>query len=899
MANNLDTILGSENNIQTSLFELSDIYFPNVLPDTLKTGLFGYINEIYTHGLKQNIYHTNVLYNEYFFNTASFPASIYNKAVDYDLVFSNSKPSRATIQLALKISELDNYKNTDDIYTIRRNKTKVLLGEFSFILPYDLIINIDYSSTDIPRVLAYYDVVNCQRINEDIESLYKNSYVVLSNISKIDNEYYLYVILDIFQLSVEENIQNINIVRLSDQIYFDVNYSDQLVNFYSEYYFPSNSNNLIVLDKFISDYNIGNSTEYCFFNYLDENSYRIYFTGDGFNPKSNSKIVTYTYSSKGSLGNFNYTGNIAIELEDNLTYIVNIYNKLYPSGGFDRSSLLDMKKELFKSIKKVNTLNTDDDLKEYFNYLCESTFNTNSIMKFIKIQDDILKREYGVYLTIFDDNNIPFSSNSVDITFNNKLDFTTAINNTIGLNDIIVYDSTNKKYRMLDISENYLDFKYRYTSPFLIKIREYGNNIYRLKYYNTYLDNNYSLYLKEKTTLTTDYYILNNIHIYRDSYYNNHIDFKCVLNTNVVLGHSDIHVRLNKIKIVAVLRDYNNKSIQGFFNLSYNETLSKLEDKYIYNSRLNGFNDIFVGELYNLNNVLHSPITGLLHDINIPEELILELIIIDNDPSIGEVFPSNNIVSSESTARQLENILFNNNDFFAASYVLDLNETKILFQSLNHIINSTVYQKDIISTQPPYEVIDTKYIFDRVPLLSLETFRLNDRKTLFSQQIINYSNKIFNSIENLCNSTSVNLKFFNTYGVSKLYMSDADDSSINNTVDLSLSFIIRLNVQYSDILENKIKDFILKYIRDNNSINNNELIKSNLVTAIENEFVEVKSAVFNKINESDSILSVKPKYSSDIINTVYMGIVPEYLYVGYDRNEDGSISTPKIEIIYK
>ena len=902
MATNLDTILGSENNIQTSLFELSDIYFPNVLPDTLKTGLFGYINEIYAHGFKQNIYHTNVLYNEYFFNTASFPATIYNKAVDYDLIFSNSKPSKATIQLAFKISELDIYK-TNNRYLLKRNTTKMFLGGFQFLLPYDVSIILEYTNINIPEVLVEYDITNCPRVNEDIELLYKDNYKILSSVSKVDDEWYLYMVLDIFQLTVEENIQNINIVRLNDQIYFDINYSDQLVDFYTEYYYPSNISDPIILDKFISDYNVGVSNNYCFFNYLDENSYRIYFTANGFSPNSNSKLITYTYSSKGQEGNFNYTGGIGVELENNLTYIVSIYNNFYPSGGSDRSSLLDMKKELFKSIKKVNTLNSDDDLKEYFNYLCSSTFNNNSVMEFIKIQDDIMKREYGVYLTIFDENNIPYSSNSVDISFNNILEFTTDINNTITLNTVIVYDNNISRYRILQDSEDYLDYEYRYTSPFLIKIKEYDNNIYRLRYYNTYLDNNYSLYLKEKTTLTTDFYILKTLSIYRDSYYNNSVNFKCILNTNI----ENTPIRLNRIKIIAVLKDINDTML-GFFKLTYNQALSALKNTIIYDCTLNGFDDVFIDDLYNLNNILFSTTSGLLHEVNIPEDLKLELILIDNDPSlvlpdtivddlgatitnpnrIGK-FPSDSIVSSEATARDntLKNHIFESEDFFAASYVLDTEKTKIIFQSLNHIIDSRVYEKN------------NKFIFDRVPLLSLETYRLNSRKTIFSQQLINYSNKVLGSIKNLCNNTSINLKFFNTYGVSKLYTTSDNFSSIDNRVDLKLSFIIRLNVQYSDKLEKKIKDFILQYIRENNSYSYNELIKSNLVTVIENEFIEVKSVVFNKINNSTSLLSVKPKYSKDTINTKYVSIVPEYLYVGFDRNSTGIINTPKIEIIYQ
>ena len=901
MATNLDTILGSENNIQDDLFELSKTYFPDVLPDTLKTGLFGYINEISAHSSKQNIYHTNVIYNEYFFNTASFPATIYNKAVDYDLIFSNSKPAKGSIEIAFKISELDQFK-VGNVYTLRRNKTKILLGEFSFLLPYDVSINIHYMQNDpIPKALVEYDIINCHRINEDIELLYKNNSKIAYNISSIDNEYYLYMILDIFQLTVEENRQNINIARLDDQIYFDVNYSDQLVDFYTEYYYPRNSTTPIVLDKFVSDYNIGLSETYNFFNYLDESSYRIYFTKTGFTPKSNSELITYTYSSKGSLGNFRYSGGIGVELENNLTYVISIYNNLYPSGGFDRSSLLDMKKELFRSIKKVNTLNSDNDLEEYFNYLCESTFNTNSVMKFIKLQDDIMRREYGVYLALFDDNNIPFSSNSVNIVFNNITDFTNGINNTIGLNDIIVYDNATSRYRLLNSLENYLDFKYRYTSPFLIKVKQYPNGSYRLKFYNTYLDSIYSLYLKEKTTLTTNYYITNSLNIYRDPIYDNKVTFTCTIDTNITIGVSDVVSRLNRIKLVVVLRDFITNDILGYFNMNYNELVSNTSRKNTYVGILNGFNDIFIDDKYNLSNILYSHETGLLHTVNLPEDLILELIIIDNEPSIqapvlippvldnkGKL-PSVEIVSSEATVREqsLRDLIFNTDDLFIASYILDTKQTKILFQSLNHMINSNIYRKD------------EKYIFDRIPVLSLETYRLNSRKTLFTKQMINYSSKIYDNIKNLCNNTSINLKFFNTYGVSKLYISSDNTSTTNNAVDISLSFIIRLNVQYSEMLEKKIKDFILKYVRENNSVYNNELIKSNLVTALENEFIEIKSAILNKINNSTNILSIKPKYNSDTINTRYVDIVPEYLYIGYDRNSNGTINTPKIEIIYK
>ena len=68
----------------------------------LKAGLFGYFNEIASHEIKNAVFHRNVLYDEHFLNSASFPESIYNFAKLYNVPISTAHPAHMLVELVVR-----------------------------------------------------------------------------------------------------------------------------------------------------------------------------------------------------------------------------------------------------------------------------------------------------------------------------------------------------------------------------------------------------------------------------------------------------------------------------------------------------------------------------------------------------------------------------------------------------------------------------------------------------------------------------------------------------------------------------------------------------------------------------------------------------------------------------
>src|SRR5699024_6869389 len=121
----------------------------------LKAGLFGYINEINAHEIKNAIYHRNVLYDETFLNSASFPSSIYNFAKLYNVPIQMARPSSMNIVLTIRKSDLlempsrevissdfGNEKSLKTYEVVLDKNQEFDIEEFKFLLPYDVVIKI-------------------------------------------------------------------------------------------------------------------------------------------------------------------------------------------------------------------------------------------------------------------------------------------------------------------------------------------------------------------------------------------------------------------------------------------------------------------------------------------------------------------------------------------------------------------------------------------------------------------------------------------------------------------------------------------------------------------------------------------------------------------------------------
>jgi len=153
----------------------------------------------------------------------------------------------------------------------------------------------------------------------------------------------------------------------------------------------------------------------------------------------------------------------------------------------------------------------------------------------------------------------------------------------------------------------------------------------------------------------------------------------------------------------------------------------------------------------------------------------------------------------------------------------------------------------------------------RIPLVSALYF-LNDKLNLdFTRSFESLKNILLSTLNLLENNTSLDLKLFNTYGPSKNYSSD--------TIDISLSLQIKLNVKADALIEYSIKQFIVEFIEKINDNLVKEFALSNLLRELENNFPEISYIRFININGANL-------QNIEELNSIYdKNYVPEFLTV--------------------
>ena len=124
---------------------------------------------------------------------------------------------------------------------------------------------------------------------------------------------------------------------------------------------------------------------------------------------------------------------------------------------------------------------------------------------------------------------------------------------------------------------------------------------------------------------------------------------------------------------------------------------------------------------------------------------------------------------------------------------------------------------------------------------------------------------------NLENNTIIDVKLFNTYGVSKYF--DID------TVDLRLKLTMALNINTNKLLEEEIKVFIAQYIESCNITTEKRFSYSNLVRLLETNFPQIKYIKFFTINGGNIQSMKQVKYLDASLEDLPITYVPEFLNV--------------------
>jgi hypothetical protein len=158
-------------------------------------------------------------------------------------------------------------------------------------------------------------------------------------------------------------------------------------------------------------------------------------------------------------------------------------------------------------------------------------------------------------------------------------------------------------------------------------------------------------------------------------------------------------------------------------------------------------------------------------------------------------------------------------------------------------------------------------VLERVPLVN-GNFYFNDA---YNRDMMATILQVFSAMRDatqlLENNTSLDVKFFNTMGVSRTFTSDI--------VDLRLKFQVKLRSGYSADLDAAIKKAVVALVEKANSALDKRFSTSNMCSALEKSFPDIAYIQLYSVNNANiQNVEVNPNQRTNTVD-----YVPEFLTV--------------------
>lgn len=849
--------------VRPDIYKISDAvnqiqknFMEDVSEDTLTMSTYGYMNEVFSNAIQNGIMMASEWGNEAFPIKTKFEKNILTNAITYDVKNINAVPAQMKIMLGFIESDIQPFFEKDN-FRIAKD-CSIFIGEYEFRLDYDILL----TKTEVngkPVYAARYDI---DRINpiSNITNPYLQPPILLS----INRDDFVFITCTIRQVTEEVIQKKIVSNNILENKTIDFKFTEQLASFDV---IIDEGNKQTYLTPIFEGMPLAGKEKYCYYNYLDKNTIRIKFAKESYQPKLNCEVLINLKNTKGSKGNFIYKEDIIISLTSQRINYRGLNALMKPlsssTNGIDRKSIKDLKEIIPKEILARGSIINNKDLENYFN-----TLDNNNKLKFYRRRDNQIERLYYAYMLVKDSNENVIPTNTINLELKES-DFDSIYDNRCNLNPgaIINYIPGNRgvvvKPDKLDkILEESNSFTY--SSPFTLIVNKNPLSIsYYLNEINRYYDFKFS-YINTNSTMQ---FIGTNLECYKNyiSGKNYKLKVRVVqnmnINKNLIDTDKDGNIISTKIKPALVIHS-------GLYNYYvYGEIVNFEAATYSYDieftldtdNEINRHNQIRINDVY-------------LAGTNIKTHVFLDSKV-DMSVYMFAQFVEEYGIGNAST-------IFPTNDIqgYTLCNIYDTSSQVDLFYNYSSVIKSKVRVF-------PGETGENIYRIEEVPLVRYSY--LNDEERC--NNVIDYVQyrKIYidNALSVIENSFSVDLKYFNTYGPSKMF-NIGYNGELLDKVNLKLTFRLKLFTGSDKYTKDNVIKEIKSYVENINNIN--EIHMTNLTTDISNKFKnDIAFIEFVSINDYDSSYQYITKHETGII-----GDVPEFLNI--DLSED---LKPNIEII--
>jgi hypothetical protein len=828
MANTITgySVIADSYEIEEKALLTAEKYFERT-PSTLKSGHFGFTIEMIATAHKENLMQRLAFFPEKFLNTASLPESIYNNASRLEYNIPGGVQSQATVMISIDYETVKAINGTDGKFVFNRNDHIHMAG-FKFTLPYSIIVKTESNSA-----IASYDLEE-QPLDTTIYKKYSSNPYLQTFTQDVEDstgrlKKNLFIITDIYQNKISNTEVEILTDNVTDKILFEIPFVDQLVDF--NVYLNGEH-----ITKLFSSDDVTVNDRFCFWTYGDENILHVYFSSlvGYFRPQFGDDLRIEVVTTNGSNGNFEFTEQVLMQSSDSRLENTAIFIPIVaqPSGGKDKPSLMDIKKSLLRIERTRNNIITDFDVESLFKEISDTFYDNKTIVKIHKQRDDVIKRIYSVYLGLV--NRITkktYNTNTVDI----DIPFTTlkAQNYILKEGTLVMYDSALKVFRLLEDTEftsmYTKESAFLYCLPFQMELRL--SPFVRSAFYD--MNNQQRLSLNHRPTENNinKEFLVNGLNINRNNLTEDSYKISCSILTSdeTIQPYEDI-------KVIAVIKGNNTELY--YTEMLYNNTLKEF---YFHLKTDNTFDND--GRLI-ITDSLKEILTGTSVEAYLGSDINVDIHILYKD-GLGRL---NNLMDTIDTSEYV---------LYSSAATVSTPSTFKLYQSMNDVVycQTKITQDGLIHIK-------------NLPLVHFKTFLNNEQRLEFKDSFNKLVTSVRTKLSNLHNNTSIDVKFVNTFGPSKLFSSPSTNVKVELEIDL--------HGKYSDAIDLKIRTIVNSVIQSANEASPVKLAVSNIIARVENEVEDVSAVVFKRLSNGYA-QTITKLYVDD------SKYVPEILSIDVDK----------------
>ena len=855
--------------IEQTLVDVRNRYIEDESEDTLNLGIFGFLTDTEAKKIQSAIVLTGELGNEMFPTRAKLTKNVIAHAIDAGISDINAVPASLTIDLGIKLDDLNTYINEQGLFYFD-HKSPIFIENIEFHFDYDIILQRGLNTSGEYVYSAHYDMTEINRISN-----IKEPYLVQPFEMKIGSEMYIIFQAEVRQYTIEETQDRIISDSTIENKTYIFEFDNQLADF--DVYCTSNGVTTRLQPYYYGSALYEEINNYCWYEYISNNTIRITFDSGSYIPTMNTSINIVAYTTLGKAGNFTYNlnpvvGGIYIDISSEKYLYDGITCFLIPVGdsvyGLDRKTKEELQKLIPIMRLRRSNITTDIDMVNYFKM---GDSDTQRIVPSKKV-DNQVARIWFAYFIMKDSNNNVIPTNTINI----RCDVTTT--GFIRAEDgryilpagTVFHLENGAEYAEIidaaDVPELYSD-EYYNTGYYYMNIYNIMIDLDPLHaaYYMTISDKNQSLifdWVNDRAVIQ----FVSTASNFNRSLLTDQSEYKLTFSAAQSLANDyslyyedpNTHEIVNKMAVVLVMyREGAPYRWKAATLTSYDEENFVAD----WSVTLETDNTFDTGNNIRINDLNISGSTESNYGFLEPTTTAKLYFLAQLDAEYGRY--------------DLDSIAPGRYEGYSVTNIYDIQD------GLTFYTNFTDIMSTVIDNVPGYSQMFT---ITSIPMGGMHYMNSDEAVVMFTNTLNEKKAYIEDCIDMVDGTTSFDFKFINTYGQSKTYTL-SDTATEIGSVDITLKFKVSIK-STNDIYT---KDDILKFIKDyiENLSYIGDIHFPNMITTITNNFSDrinyIEYITFNNFPVNSGVQHILEKDELSILE------IPEFVNIRNHYDSAGNL----------